>query len=209
MNSNITNFLQKQINLFARDWAKSGMRIAILISIYVFLVSGYKWSSVEALVWIHFVLLLIHQYEEYVYPGGFKEYFNQNIVNNIPIMRTPLNDRGIFIVNVVLAWTAYFLSALRGLHFPALIFGLLGVTIMNGLLHTIVFIIKREYNPGLFSGMFLFIPFGIYFLIKMISMAPGSLLPGVLIFVVGASLIPITIWVTGKDHPSTSSKNLH
>ena len=189
-----------------RDWAKTGMRTAILISIYVFLLSGYNWSSIEALVWIHVVLLLVHQYEEYVYPGGFKEYFNQHIVNNIPVMSTPLNDKGIFIVNVVLAWTAYFASAIYGNRLPLLIIGLLGVTILNGVLHTIVFIIKREYNPGLFSGMFLFIPFGVYFLLKMVSMAPGSLLPALLVFVIGASLIPITIWVTGRHQPPTASK---
>ena len=193
----ITFSWQRQINIFYYGWAKIGMRTAILIFIGL-LLSGYKWSGIEALVWIHFILLLIHQYEEYVYPGGFKEYFNQTIASNFPAKGMVLNDKGIFIVNVLLAWTGYGVSAIGGYHLPLLIIGLLGVTILNGLLHTTVFMIKREYNPGLISGMFLFIPFGIYFLIKMIRMAPGSLLPATVVFVVCAALIPVTIWMTGR-----------
>ena len=93
-----------------KNWAKVGGVISIIIILYV-LFSEHKLSDFNSLIWIHFALLLIHQFEEYVFPGGFKDFFNKNIWNKNKILRYPLNNKGIILVNVLIAWTAYGMSA--------------------------------------------------------------------------------------------------
>ena len=172
------------------------MAIVILLKVTL---SNDPITSVDSLLWLHFVTLLIHQFEEYVYPGGFKTFFQENIYNKNPIIRFPLNDRGIILVNVVLGWTAYLVSAIYGMEKLWLAIGLLGVTILNGFMHTLMFVLKRKYNPGFYSGLFLMIPFGIFVLFKIqasISISQGK--HGLIIFLIAVALIPISIFVTNQ-----------
>ena len=77
--------------------------------------------------------------------------------------------------------------------------GLLGITISNGMLHTIMFLIKRKYIPGMISGFFLFIPFGLYVLLKAIEISTEEdLISGMIVFVIGTVSIPVSIYITNK-----------
>jgi len=183
---------------FTKYWATIGGFIAVVIILYI-LVSDLRIPDIESLLWLHFAILLIHQFEEYVYPGGFKEFFQENIYNKNRIIRFPLNDEGIILVNVVLGWTAYLTSAIYGEKMLWLAIGLLGVTILNGFLHTLMFVINRKYNPGFVSGLFLCIPFGIYVLLGLVNDLPTkTMISGIIIFIIGFTLIPLSIFVTNK-----------
>ncbi len=185
------------MNWITKNWAKIGGLIAIVI-IFVLLLNS-SFSEIESLLWVHFATLLLHQFEEYVYPGKFKEFYNENILDKNKITRFPLNDKGIILVNVILGWTAYLLSAILGENFIWLAIGLLGVTILNGIMHTIMFIVKRKYNPGFITGLFLFIPFGTFLILKSIeNITPESIIYGMIVFVVGTALIPISILITNR-----------
>ncbi len=185
------------MNWINKNWAKIGGLIAIVI-IFVLLLNS-SFSEIESLLWVHFATLLLHQFEEYVYPGKFKEFYNENILDKNKITRFPLNDKGIILVNVILGWTAYLLSAILGENFIWLAIGLLGVTILNGIMHTIMFIVKRKYNPGFITGLFLFIPFGTFLILKSIeNITPESIIYGMIVFVVGTALIPISILITNR-----------
>jgi hypothetical protein len=186
------------MKFLVENWSKIGGIIAVGI-ILVILFTGLKVTDIKFLLWIHFVLLLLHQVEEYSYPGGFENFYNQHIWNKNPIMKFPLNQYGILLVNVVLGWTAYLVSAFFNLQLLWLAVGLLLISILNGLAHTIMFVMKRRYNPGFFTGLFLFVPFGLYVLLKlsgMLTMGQWGL--GILTFIVGTASIPLSIFLTYK-----------
>lgn len=179
-----------------KNWAKFGGFLAIVIILYL-LYSDLSFVHTTSLLWLHFVTLLIHQFEEYVYPGGFKEFFQENIYSKKGIIRSPLNNKGIIFINIGLGWSAYVISAVHGENSLWLAVGLIGVTLLNGFLHTLLFVIKRKYNPGFVSGLFLCIPFGVYLLSKLMDKLSHSyLISGFKIFALAVVLVPISIFVT-------------
>ena len=186
-------------------WASLGGVIGLSILIYLPFTT-LQWTDIEPLLWIHFSLLLFHQFEEYAYPGGFNHFFNQNIWNKNRVFRFPLNDAAILWVNIVIAWPAYLLSAINNIKFPWLAIALLLITITNGLLHTFIAIIKKQYNPGLITGFFLFIPFGLFVLLKHSeSFTLQDWKSGIGIFIFGTACIPMTIYMSNKINTSTTS----
>ena len=185
-------------NLIYKYWAKLGGLLALSIILTVLFIPN-NLSYLNSLLWIHFATLLIHQFEEYVYPGGFKEFFNEKIWNKNRILKNPLNNTGVILVNVILGWSAYTISAVNGDNYIWLALGLTGITILNGIMHTIMFIIHKKYNPGFFSGLFLFIPFGSYLMyILLEETSAEKMTSGLTIFIIGTILIPISIFITNK-----------
>jgi hypothetical protein len=153
--------------------------------------------SIRSFLWLHFATLLLHQFEEYSYPGRFKHFYNNNILNKNPITSYPLNNKGILLVNVVLAWSMYLLAAFIGIKVIWLSFGLLGITISNGILHTFMFVKLKKYNPGLLTGAFILIPFGIYLFIRLVEFSSlVNIVLGLAVFIIGAALIPLSIFIT-------------
>lgn len=180
------------------SWAKIGGLLSACILLCL-LFSDLHWTDIKFLAWLHFCLLLLHQFEEYVYPGGFKDFFNKNILNKNRLMANPLNRTGIVLVNVLIAWSAYFLAALFSTYTLGLMVGLLLISLLNGVLHTALAIIRRQYNPGLFTGFFLFIPFCLFvFFNPAIQFTLKEWGSGVFIFIIGSFSIPLTIILSNK-----------
>lgn len=189
-----------------KNWAKIGFIISIGI-ILVILVADLELTDIERLLWLHFSILLLHQFEEYIYPGGFKKFFNQSVWNKNPITRYPLNDLGILIVNVAVGWTAYFISAIYNTQLLWLAIGLLLITLFNGLLHTFIAIIRKKYNPGFITGLFIFIPFSLYVIFKLLAVAIHSdWVTGVSIFFIGTAMIPISIYLSNQIKGANQDK---
>ena len=122
-------------------------------------IGSYKW-----LFWLIMPFYFIHQFEEYVFPGKFKETINSFLTKQNDI-DFPLNDKIAFYINTVFAtWILLpilIILADFSIWFP-LIFVVL--TIVNSLLHIVVSIRLRSYKPGLFASIFLNLPLGIYIL---------------------------------------------
>jgi hypothetical protein len=117
--------------------------------------------------WISFMALLVHQFEEYAWLGGFPAVMNiawQPDQMGKPD-RYPLNRQSALFVNVFFAYPFYILPVL----FPNLIW--LGLAqVLFGMAQFIVhgILINRKmrsiYNPGLFAVVFLHWPIGIYYI---------------------------------------------
>lgn len=145
-------------------WPKIGILTAVLILV---IVSFYKTTvTKESLIsWLSVSVLMAHQFEEYAWPGGFQNWFNNEVSFKNPFIRNYLSIIGILLVNVAGGWSIYLLAAFYAPVLIWLTMGLLLVHIANGLLHTGMAIYRHKYNPGAFTGFFLNIPFGIYGLI--------------------------------------------
>ncbi len=177
-------------------WAIFGIFVALFILIKLVLRQG-PMTNLNSLLWMHFCLLLIHQFEEYVFPGGFKTFFNNHIYKHNKIIRHPLNDYAILLINIILAWSFYLLSAILGPSYLSLANGLIGVSLLNGILHLLMALKLKAYNPGLISGALLFIPFSIYALITINYNSSFNLI-SIIIFFMATLTIPVTIYWTDK-----------
>ena len=111
--------------------------------------------SVKLLSWLFPATLLAHITEEYW--GGLA--FSSSPSSMRGVNLTP----AMFLLMTGLAWalmvTGIFLA--RKFNFPELFLVLLGtIVLINGLSHTISSIVGAEYNPGLISGLLIWIPLG-------------------------------------------------
>ncbi len=147
------------------NWAKTTLILAVYVSLMLFCFHQ-SMSLVLLLIWLQFPLYLVHEFEEHVYPGHFKEYINHALFKRED--NFPLNDVNIFWINILAIWLLYPLAC-TGSSLSQLGFGVLLpiFSLFNATLHIIVAIIKKQYNPGLLTSIVLLYPFSIYTLVMM------------------------------------------
>ena len=186
------------MNLINTHWASIGGVIGVIIIAYQFL-NQPNFNELQPWFWIHVALLMFHQYEEYIYPGGFKEFFN-TILQSIHLIKKPLNFKSVFIVNVLYGWTAYTAAALFGEKTLWFAFGLLIITLVNGLFHTVFLLYRRKYNPGAITSLFLLLPFSVFILFKFSSkLTDTDIIYALIVSIIGLLLILITINIIKKE----------
>jgi hypothetical protein len=114
------------------------------------------------LIWAQMCMYLLHQFEEYILPGGFKEYFNINVLGSDDDQE-PLNKAIAFWINVPVVFIAYPVTAILA-QFLGIGVGMWTAyfSIINGAGHVVMAIKGRCYNPGSAVSLFGNIPFGIY-----------------------------------------------
>jgi hypothetical protein len=160
--------ISQYYNWLKRDWAKAGFIVSIFL--FVFLI-----VFVRELDFVVFILLLqtplymLHQAEEYVFPGGFGEFFNKDIFK-LETEDGPVDQDFIFFINILLIWIAVpafgILSTINyqyGLWLPYFSF-------FAGIAHILLSIRARKfYNPGLLISLFVNIPIGLWSIFFLIN----------------------------------------
>lgn len=153
--------LSEYFRWLKKEWAKVG----VILSIYLFVI---LFVFVRQYDFVVFVLLLqtplymLHQTEEYIFPGGFGKFFNTKIFN-LETEDEPLDENFIFYVNVIIIWIVLpvcgLLSTLNynfGLWLPYFSF-------FAGVAHVALALkAKKLYNPGLMVSLFINIPVGLW-----------------------------------------------
>jgi Protein of unknown function with HXXEE motif len=104
-----------------------------------------------------FPILVSHQTEEWVWPGGFLPFCNTRLLGS-DRPDWPLTERDGFHVNVTGGW----LSAVAGLALwqrtPAVAAGVLLMEAGNVLMHAAMAMRERRYNPGVVTATVLMVP---------------------------------------------------
>ena len=151
-----------------KHWAKAGGIAALFITLLLIFNSKAPIGSPIWFFWMLLPLYLVHQFEEYVWPGGFKDEVN-NILMKRPSCDFPINDQRAFLVNILYIWIYVPVCAI--ISFKAVIFPVsaLVFSTINGLLHLGAGLLRRKYNPGLLASLFLNVPFGLYVIFNMIN----------------------------------------
>jgi hypothetical protein len=142
-------------------WAESTLILALGISVVLFSFL-YTTPWYLFLIWLQFPIYLIHEFEEHVFPGKFREFINKEVFHS-PRDDAPLTVPAVFWINILAIWILFPLGAILaqnvnpeyGLLLP--VFGL-----FNATLHILMGLIKRKYNPGLMVSLCLNYPTGIY-----------------------------------------------
>ena len=142
------------------------MKATIFLTVYTFIL---LWLYVREqnyalfLIWLQTPIYWAHEFEEYICPGGFLDFFNRNMMGATRGDK-PLDKVGSFWINIPLV---YILMPAAGLiaHFLGLEWGLWTAyfSFLNAFAHVVMFFIfGRKYNPGLVASILLNIPFSAY-----------------------------------------------
>ncbi len=156
------------MDFYRKHWPDIVIGFASVISICmtVFMMLSRK-KRARAQVWStwNFVALLLHQFEEYRFPGYFPGQFNAGVLKSETPDHYPLNTQLAMIINTALAYPFYVLPVI----FPKKVWlGLAPVLFGFGqaLVHGIVFPLraKARYSPGFLASLFLHLPIGIAYI---------------------------------------------
>lgn len=104
-----------------------------------------------------FPMLIAHQTEEWVRPGGFLEFCNERFLDSGQ-PTWPLTERVGFHVNVTIGWGTAIAAALLWRRTPVPAALVLGIESGNVLMHTGMAVRERGYNPGVATAALLFAP---------------------------------------------------
>ncbi len=156
-------------NPFVETWVYGGFLAGWLL---VALTPIVALGSPEALTSAYLLLpiYMLHQFEEH-YDDRFRREINEMIGGG----REVLTSLAVFVVNVPLLWGG-FAACLIAAAFVNLGLALIPVylTLVNAIVHIVVAIVKRAYNPGLVTGVVLFLPFGLLALIAIARAGGGG-----------------------------------
>ena len=154
-----------------QNWAKATPFMGIIATILLFL----NYDIKEPMFWVlvNIPLYLFHQLEEHLWPGGFKDYINQN-VNHLSKGEEALTDEKVFWINIVLVWLSF--AIIGVLSFVNIGFGIIIIifSIVNCISHIVEGLKSRKYNPGLVMAtlQFLLSLYGAYYVTTMALTSP-------------------------------------
>jgi hypothetical protein len=158
------------MKFYRNNWYYLTIVVFIALSFYVGFWGIDRLSHIQTILMFSFMALLVHQFEEYVLPGGGPVVINKANFNEKVNYRTyPGNMNSSMIVNT-LAYVFYIAAII----WPQLIWLGLGTMFFN-LFQFIGHGIKMNhglktwYNPGLASVVFLFIPLSIYYMVYIVN----------------------------------------
>jgi Protein of unknown function with HXXEE motif len=151
---------------FMRNWMYAGFIAGLfLFAIAPLLVGG--WSLPLLLVFLQLPMYMMHQLEEHA-GDRFRTFINAKMA------KTPdaLTTAAVIVINVPLVWGVD-LVALYLADFVALGLGLIAVylSVVNAVIH-LAAAGRFGYNPGLATGVFLFLPVGIWTIV-VFAQTPG------------------------------------
>ncbi|MBI9047178.1 MAG: HXXEE domain-containing protein [Anaerolineaceae bacterium] len=176
-----------------RDWAKAGLLISLFLLIFLF-VFVRELDKVVFVLLLQTPLYMLHQAEEYVFPGGFGAFFNRDIFKLNPDTG-PVDENFIFFINIILIWIVLpFFGILSSFDYRLGLW-LPYFSLFAGISHIILAIkAGKLYNPGLVISLFVNIPFGIWsiiFLLEKGLLQNFFLNPFILIGIALNALLPV------------------
>lgn len=144
------------------NWYKATIFAAIYSLLFIFLFV-YDQDFALFLIWLHVPVYLLHEFEEFVFPGGFPEMMTEMLVGKGHEVSYALKKAG-FWVNVPFIFFGFplvaALATLLGLSWGMYV---VYFTLIAALPHLISAVKdKKLYNPGMFASVFLNLPVSIY-----------------------------------------------
>ncbi|MBU9745676.1 HXXEE domain-containing protein [Lachnospiraceae bacterium ASD3451] len=187
------------MTFWRKNWYYIGGILFVLLAFVMGLWGSSRMSQIQVILVFSWMGMLMHQLEEYAYPGGFPIISNMAGLGELEHPeRYPLNARQSFLSNVIFCYLSYIIPIL----FPHLIWMgassvLAGVWQLPG--HGIAMNIrlKSKYNPGLASTALLQTPVAIYYIWYVVHYMPeqaGQLwwgIPGSLVMLFLTFIVPI------------------
>ena len=149
------------LRFFTRHWHDVGIASAVIAGIYL----AVSWDDIgvlQRILTINFIIVLLHQFEEYSWPGGFPSVANVVMLPQFGRFFKPLNQLSSAAANCTFAYVFYLLPIL----FPNTIWLGLATFIVGAVLQVIghaIFVnyrIRSLYSPGVATAVFGWLPLG-------------------------------------------------
>lgn len=139
------------------NWPRMALPFAVLMlcSLPVFLTGE---NTPLVLLYTLLPAYMIHQYEEHAH-GRFVAFFNATMGAD----REVLTKVSVFWINVVGVWLVFLASFyLAKYAAPGLAFVPVYLVLVNAVIHILTNVRLRTYNPGLYTSVLLFLPWGLF-----------------------------------------------
>ena len=189
------------MRFFLRHWMDIG-GIAVIPLILWAVFGG--WSTVQTILILNFAALLVHQFEEYRFPGGEPWIINELGGNNHgAVDRGPTNHLTRIFINVVAAWPFYivpvFFPEVVWLGLAPILFGMgfqVGVHIFWNNIR-----LKSIYNPGVIAVVLGHVPLGIWYLVEVYQQNLIQWWDWVAAIVYNGVFVAVLLWVISAIGP--------
>ena len=149
------------LSAIAADWQKALPALAV-----IGLVAWIAWfrsdpASDQAIFAALLVIYMLHQIEEHLWPGGFRQFTNAHVFES-GRDDWPVDTGGVALVNIGYVWLPVAAAALfpHTLRWVGLAW--IGLTLINAVIHIVTSIRFRGYNPGVVTAVVLFLPFTVW-----------------------------------------------
>jgi hypothetical protein len=153
------------LRLIVDNWQKSLPPLAAACVVAWIALFRHDPAAEQAMFAALLVIYMLHQIEEHLWPGGFRQFTNAHVFKS-GRDNWPVDIGGVALINIGFVWLPLAAATL----FPAALrwVGLawVGLTLVNGLSHIATSIRFRSYNPGLVTSIVLFLPFTIWILAR-------------------------------------------
>ncbi len=144
-------------NWLRRDWAKTGLVVSFFLLVFLFVFVKEK-NFIVFLILLQTPIYMLHETEEYVFPGGFEIFFNRKIFK-VESNTNPLNEKFIFFVNIIYIWILLPLFGILTLYNYDIGIWIPYFSFFAGVSHILLGMkAKKIYNPGMIVSLILNIP---------------------------------------------------
>jgi hypothetical protein len=155
------------LKFLTRHWHDIGLLSALVAGAYL----AVAWNDLDVLqrlLLLNFIVVLLHQFEEYSWPGGFPAVANLVMLSSGNLARhfKPLNQLSSMAANVLFAYGVYLIPVF----FPKVIWLGLAPVLIGAVLQVIghaIFVnikIRSIYSPGVATAVFGFLPVGVVYI---------------------------------------------
>jgi len=142
------------------NWPKVGVMVSLFLTIYLIVIVLPQNTLLFALL-MSTPLYMLHEIDEYVFPGGFAQFMNQNIFKT-DTESGLLDAAAVFWINMVV-WIAMPLFSLWAIIDISQAIALPYFFIFQAVVHLILGVVgKRLINPGMISAWLVHVPWGIW-----------------------------------------------
>jgi hypothetical protein len=111
-------------------------------------------------VYLHLTAVGLHQFEEYGWPGGFREAF-MGVIGSPAAAGLIPPSRSLEALNVFALLPLFGLAGWVGTRFTFVGLGLLFVNFSNAFFHIVESVARMQYVPGAVTGGLLYLPLGL------------------------------------------------
>lgn len=152
------------MHFWRTHWFDLGALLALPLAAWLY-AHRAGLPTIQLILGLNLLALLLHQAEEYRWPGYFPGMLNAALYRSAAPDRYPLNPQTALLVNVGIGWVSYALAAVFYQQAPWLGIATVLVSVGNVAAHTLLFNLKGRtwYNPGLDTALLLFLPLAIWF----------------------------------------------
>jgi uncharacterized protein with HXXEE motif len=159
---------------YRENWFNVGAVLAMVIA-GVLALSHRRLSRSRAFSALNLAALMVHQFEEYGFPGYFPGMLNAGLFNSEKPDRYPLNASSALLINAVAGYPFYLLPVLlpkrRSLGLAAVFVGF-AQAVFHGIAPPLR--AKAPYGPGFLTALILHVPIGIGYLRAVGSERPSE-----------------------------------